>query len=40
VSDLLEGQGAELLHDLGRALHLLPFKRHQRSFGLKNTNKL
>ena len=35
MSDLLEGERAELLHDLGGALHLLPLERHQRRLRLK-----
>jgi hypothetical protein len=35
VSDLLEGQGSELFHNLGGALHLLTFESHQGCLRLK-----
>jgi len=34
VSDFLKCEGAQLLHDLGTALHLLPFKGEQRLLGV------
>ena len=42
VGDLLEGQRVDLLHDLHRALHLLPLEAHQGLLSLKEeeTKKL
>merc|ERR1712168_1036957 len=40
VGNLLEGQRSDLFHDLGRTLHVLPLKGHQRLFGVVKVDEL
>lgn len=40
VGDLLKRQGGNLLHDLGRTLHLLAFKGHQRLLSIIKVDEL
>jgi len=40
VGNLLKGQRGNLLHDLGRTLHLLAFKGHQRLLSVVKVNEL
>jgi hypothetical protein len=40
VGNLLKGQRRDLLHDLGRSLHLLTLERHQRMLGIVERRQL